>query len=654
MPEIIASSNCVILPPIIEWALNYSKLGLEVFPYKHENGGSYWSAAHSDGAKWGKTRDPARIDRFPPQAGVAAATGKVSGTWVLDLDRKDGKDGVAELERLAALHPDEPIPATWLARTPSGGIHHHFRWVDGIANSASVIAPGIDVRGEGGMTPLPPTAKPHGAYEWVEGRSPWDMPLAAAPAWLLELARKPQKPPQGTVSTLSAGAATGAGISDQRLRKWGLAALQAETWNVAHAHPGERNATLNAAACAIGHKIPHAIAEDEAVQALLEACHRNRGMIDDDGEQAALATIRSGLEFGMKDPQWPEDRQPLRVQRQVQRRAFSFQLAGEIEPTDPVFLVDGLIEVGTLVQLFGDPGAGKSFLAIDWAYCVATGCDFHGREVKQGTVAYIAGEGRQGFARRREAWGQHHDIDTKTAPVYLSRGPASLLDATAEVQEAIAALPEPPALIVIDTLARNFGDGDPDKTKDMSNFISALDGIKDEYPDCVVLVVHHSGHSEKHRARNSSAMYGALDTEFRLEKKNDHRILTSTKEKENEPPEPLHFTIQPTGRSAVLVESAAQEGDVLTPQQRQALAAFVEAAVSEQHPGDETLISTEVWRQKFYEALGDKSASGKKSAFLRVRESLAEKGYITERGDGYIPDHIRQTQIRMRNMGFGA
>ena len=71
-----------------------------------------------------------------------------------------------------------------MAESPSGSLHHYFNWPDGIEikNSASGIAPGIDVRGEGGMVIAPPSVRGDGEYRWLN-----DNPIADAPQWLIDL-----------------------------------------------------------------------------------------------------------------------------------------------------------------------------------------------------------------------------------------------------------------------------------------------------------------------------------------------------------------------------------------------------------------------------------------------------------------------------------
>ena len=61
-----------------------------------------------------------------------------------------------------------------------------------ISNSAGRIAPGIDVRGDGGYVVGPGSKTPGGAYSFVPARGPSEVKIVAAPAWLLRLiGRKP-------------------------------------------------------------------------------------------------------------------------------------------------------------------------------------------------------------------------------------------------------------------------------------------------------------------------------------------------------------------------------------------------------------------------------------------------------------------------------
>nr|MBA2413636.1 bifunctional DNA primase/polymerase [Burkholderiaceae bacterium] len=133
-----------------------------------------------------------------PTAQIGLATGPGSRLWVLDSDVKNGVNGEQELDRLTATHGCLPECPT--VRTPTGGWHRYFAYPTDIAirNSASRIAPGLDVRGDGGYVILPPST----GYEWAEFD---DLVPPPAPAWLVALVVANER-------TDTAGAATSIAI----------------------------------------------------------------------------------------------------------------------------------------------------------------------------------------------------------------------------------------------------------------------------------------------------------------------------------------------------------------------------------------------------------------------------------------------------------
>ena len=115
--------------------------------------------------------------------GVGIVTGRESGIFVVDID---GEKGAATLRELEAKHGK--LPPTFSVKT-GGGYHFYFRYPDfEIRNDASKrLGPGLDIRGEGGQVVAPPTIHPNGtAYKKAEV----ELPVAPAPAWLLELLHK--------------------------------------------------------------------------------------------------------------------------------------------------------------------------------------------------------------------------------------------------------------------------------------------------------------------------------------------------------------------------------------------------------------------------------------------------------------------------------
>lgn len=117
-----------------------------------------------------------------PPGNYGIKTGAASGAWVLDLDTKDGKDGVAALDAYMRER-GFALPDTLTVRTPNGGKHLFFTWsaAHPVGNRTGVL-PGVDVRSEGGLV-VGPGSTINGRPYVVEV----DAPIAPAPAWLYEL-----------------------------------------------------------------------------------------------------------------------------------------------------------------------------------------------------------------------------------------------------------------------------------------------------------------------------------------------------------------------------------------------------------------------------------------------------------------------------------
>lgn len=343
--------------------------------------------------------------------------------------------------------------------------------------------------------------------------------------------------------------------------------------------------------------------------------------------------------------------------------SFRFVPVGDLEYRDPEFLIGNLIETDALGLIFGDPGCGKSFLAVDLGLCVATGTAFHGRSVMQGPVFLIAGEGHNGLARRFHAWSLEQSCTLSDVPLFKSERAAQFLDGASAkaVSDAVTALADDhgrPRLIIVDTVARNFGAGDENSTQDMSNFIVAMDDLKSRYPGCVLLLVHHSGHADKGRARGAMALKGALDFEFRVEKDGTSIQVINTKMKDAEPPADLHFTLESVqlrggAQSAVLRAGDAPERKARrTTAQRLALTTYKDAARLHGVWDDEGKVfrgvHIEHWRDSFYAKHTGDNAETKRKAFQRARSDLTGSGDMTVQDDIYlVADREVQTAVFM-------
>ncbi|RDD61039.1 bifunctional DNA primase/polymerase [Ferruginivarius sediminum] len=162
-------------------ALAYAALGWSVVPIVPRGKRPLVSWEEFQSRRAGSDEIRTWFKRWPG-AGVGVVTGFVSGLLVLDVDpRHGGEDSLAEL---CARHG--ALPVTVEAVTGSGGRHLYFRHPGhGVANRAG-FAPGLDLRGDGGLVVAPPSGHPSGGhYRWAPGRDPQSLSPADMPGWLL-------------------------------------------------------------------------------------------------------------------------------------------------------------------------------------------------------------------------------------------------------------------------------------------------------------------------------------------------------------------------------------------------------------------------------------------------------------------------------------
>src|SRR5579872_3597250 len=208
----------------------------------------------------GRLLEMLRLSRHP--TGYAIACGvEPHNILGLDLDRKDGLDGVERLADVAEVVGFE-LPPTIEVATPSGGLH---RWYgmppsvhvpNAVGRIGAIRAPGVDIRSRGGQLVGPGSRGPHGAYQLI---SDPDTPLAPCPPPLLTLLIPAPRPayaePRGPVRPSK--------------RIAGLIAT------VLDAKPGRRNDSLFWASCRMAEVVAEGrISETEARELLLTAADR--------------------------------------------------------------------------------------------------------------------------------------------------------------------------------------------------------------------------------------------------------------------------------------------------------------------------------------------------------------------------------------------
>lgn len=325
-------------------------------------------------------------------------------------------------------------------------------------------------------------------------------------------------------------------------------------------------------------------------------------------------------------------------------------------PKPTKWIIKAYLEAESLSMLFGESGGMKSFVGIDIGLSVASGLDWHGSQVREsGPVFYIAGEGFAGISRRLKAWTQVHNINPEEIPFFVSNQPAQLLNESSahEVMLTIDGLQKEhgkPTLVIVDTLNRNFGDGDENSTEDMTAFINSIGKIKMRF-GCAILIVHHSPLNDPNRARGASALRAALDWEFCLKTNGDLREFKITKVKDHEKPPDISFRPIQIALDGWIDE---EDGTIMTScvltsinndnkiQNRELIGSnkiALDCLIKLWESGEYSYgVPESTWRASAYTAgISTGTQEAKKKAFQRVLKFLEENQYVVGKNDIYKP-----------------
>lgn len=464
-------------------------------------------AAHS---MW--TDEDGHPERF--NIGILTGTPLPDGRIVVavDIDMKDGRNGVDDARTLR-------LPATLMFRTKSGGFH----MVYGCPNDGSVyrssarskLAAGIDTRGWHGYIVAPGSIVGTATYT-IHRRAP----IGDAPAVIVDHMRRTpdaqaslgdgSRPPLVALDEdhalvyaaqfLSEQPVVGVGARNDTVAEWTRQLRDRALSPVAIIEAISRHTELG--------RDPSFTAE--LVKTVNSAWKSSQLPA---GNKSAAADFVD-LSDTVKDP-------PKRQRTKLD--PVPFEVVTNLWKTQQeAVLVENLLDQGAVSVMYGQSGIGKTFVAMDLAYRVATGITWAGLKTEQKAVIYLLSEGAQGASKRFAALRRRYSPE-KTVPLFLITKPVNLysLDGEARaVADAVKEIEETSGfnvgLIVVDTLARAMAGGDENSSQDMSQFVGNIDLIR-EHTGCHVLLVHHTGKDISRGARGSSALRAAVDTEIELE-----------------------------------------------------------------------------------------------------------------------------------------
>jgi hypothetical protein len=362
--------------------------------------------------------------------------------------------------------------------------------------------------------------------------------------------------------------------------------LEDEVASVATAAPGGRNIALNRAALRLGHHVGHDGFDEGEVVGRLTVAAAQCDLTQDDGPNRVAATIMSGLTAGMREPadlpqdlrhgptiapangvdrngssaprggagarhEWEAAARTARGQANADApigRALPFIDFADMDTASRKgWVVHHLFGLGEASIWYGEPGSGKSVLVGDLGVHVAAGRTWHGRQIKQGAVLYVALERAGVVARRAIALRTEYGLGA--LPFAMARGPLDLR--TPQAADDIVATMEQlanrhncePALVIIDTVSRALAGGDENSPKDMGLLVTNLARIQ-EGVEAHLLLTHHQPVDGKERMRGHGALLAAADTTVHVTKTGSARLAEVVKSSDHEEGQQVPFTLK--------------------------------------------------------------------------------------------------------------
>jgi len=597
-------------------ALALTALGFAVFPIA---AGAKFPPLWKDWPNRSVTTIPADW----PEGANIGVSGR--GWLILDCDSRKGGD-----ETLLSLDLEDGLPDTLTAQTPNGR-HLFYRAPTGYKapNTVEKLGTGLDTRGWNGYVVGVGSRIANGEYAWLNP----DAPIADAPQWLIDRlgtvrdtpSQAGTRVPDADAATVERAAAwlaarpgavegqggdaftfaTAAFLRDYGLADWQALSLMSEEWNERCSPPWNTDdlatKVINAYRYAEGEPGEKAVTADDFPTVVQDSAPYTTGV-------QAPRVNRPGL-LAMAD-----------IPQEVS--------AGRR------YVVKGLLLQKSYATLYGPPGEGKTFVALDLAYHVAAGEPWMGRRVRQGPVLYIGFEAYGGLSNRARALRQKYGKD---APLYFAPGGFNIRDLVGRqaLAQYIGGLPEKPRLIVMDTFAYALAGGDENSAQDVGAFNSVIQALIESTGACVLLI-HHTGKDAAKGARGSSALPAAVDTEIAL----DGPAFTPTKQRELELGAAIGVKLTPVAigvdEDGDPVTSCVVDGMEIVPQSQKSKRATrtddVWVVLCERSPNNEpiTLMALEEYCEPYL------SRRSGRAEFGRAISELKAVGLIEERADRTI------------------
>jgi hypothetical protein len=309
------------------------------------------------------------------------------------------------------------------------------------------------------------------------------------------------------------------------------------------------------------------------------------------------------------------------------------------DPPEP--LIEGLIDMHSMVVMYGASNSGKTFVMLDFAFHIAAGLPWQGRRVSRGPVLYIATEGGRGIHKRVAALAKHYQqagvpLDLVPCPINLLDGRADVPALLQVVDAAQAEHKAPIKAIIIDTLNRALSGGDENASTDMGAFVRNIDKIR-AATGAAVLVVHHSGKNQAMGARGHSSLRAATDTEIEIAE----NTISVTKQRDMDAASAIQFALdrvdvatgadgRPISSCVLHILNGSEFAKMdLSPEAQQMLDALETVLLQKEIDGVENpeTVTTKEWNTEFLSLSTGKKGGASAKTLQRLRTEVVTGGH---------------------------
>ncbi|MGA7994102.1 MAG: AAA family ATPase, partial [Bradyrhizobium sp.] len=157
----------------------------------------------------------------------------------------------------------------------------------------------------------------------------------------------------------------------------------------------------------------------------------------------------------------------------------------------PEYLWDGILIKRFCYSLTAQTGAGKTAIAIRFAFHVARGEKLCGRDVERGPVIYLAGENPDDVDMRWLGICHAEGVNPDDLDIHIIAGAGNIMEHAEQIKNTCRADNIRPTAIIVDTAAAYFSGDDDNHNTQMGSYARQLRELC-QLPGepCIVILVH--------------------------------------------------------------------------------------------------------------------------------------------------------------------